>query len=61
MRQTVIEICNVYYKMHWYNEICSPKYQNILRISQCTMYIACKLEHGQVFYLYAKVNSIPKT
>ena len=60
--ETAIETCDVYYKMRWYNETCSPKYQNILHLSQCTMYIAaCKLEHCRVFYLYTKVSSIAKT
>ena len=60
--ETAIETCDVYYKMRRYNETCSPKYQNILPLSQCTIYIAaCELEHYRVFYLYTKVNSIAKT
>ena len=57
-----IETCDIYYKIHRYNEICSPKYQNVLYLSQCIMYVvAFKLEHCQEFYLCTKVNSIAKT
>ena len=59
--QTAFETYDVYYKMRRYNETCSPKYQNILNLSKCTVCIAaCKLGNCQVFYLYTKVNLIAK-